>query len=377
MTCWCSPDYCAKWKQVELTQNRYPPQARLGDKQHRHQDDDNFTVTETLKAWTDIVRRYKLEGDCMLLLWPSQTSLFKPGLTDKAFTKWIDKGITNISTLTEGKVFKSFEKVKNEFHLVNKDLFRYLQLRQFYDTQVKTKLSTESNALIGMLLEAYKQLPSKIVSKLYACLQNCNSNTTLYVKLKWEEELQIELSECDWHLMCKIRHSSTSSRRWREFGWKNLMRFFITPQITSKQTGKQQQCWRQCGQINANHSHVFWFCVKLKPFWDGINILLERVLNYRVPMDPRTLYLGLIPEGLIKKEDRYLFKIMTVASTKAITRKWLKSDAPTTKQWMDIMEEIYAMEKITFYLQLRAKDLEQKWKKWLLFKDMDNSHSFE
>lgn len=51
-------------------------------------------------------------------------------------TTWIDRGITAICTLTEENIFKSFERVKNEFKQENKDLFRYLRLRHFFDTQV-------------------------------------------------------------------------------------------------------------------------------------------------------------------------------------------------------------------------------------------------
>ena len=80
---------------------------------------------------------------------------------------------------------------------------------------------------------------------------------------------------------------------------------------------------------------------------------------------------GLIPEGVVMKEDRYLLKIMIVT----ITRNWLKSDTPQTGHWMDIMEEIYAMEKMTFHLRIKAGDFTQKWRKWTLFKDKDNAHS--
>lgn len=44
--------------------------------------------------------------------------------------------------------------------------------------------------------------------QLYACLQKSSSNTSLDIKLKREEELQTEPSECDWHLMCRIQQSS-------------------------------------------------------------------------------------------------------------------------------------------------------------------------
>lgn len=76
--------------------------------------------------------------------------------------------------------------------------------------------------------------------------------------------------------------------------------------MKSKQIGTQQQRWRQC--------HIFWACVKLRLCWDDIIRMAEGTLNHEVPRDPRILFLGLIPEAFIMKEDMYLFKIMTVAN---------------------------------------------------------------
>lgn len=111
----------------------------------------------------------------------------------------------------------------------NGDLFKCSQLRHFYDTEIKKGISAEGNEVIEVLAGANNRSPSKIVSKVYSGLQKRNGGNTLYIKFKWELQLNIKLLESDCHSMCYTQQTSIRSKRWREFGWKNLICCFITP----------------------------------------------------------------------------------------------------------------------------------------------------
>ncbi len=63
-------------------------------------------------------------------------------------------------------------------------------------------------------------------------------------------------------------------------------------------------------------------------------------------------------------DSRYLFAVLSVAARKAITKKWLRPDAPSLEDWYDIIYEIYVMERITFSVRLQQSKFEAIWEDW-------------
>ncbi len=82
---------------------------------------ENSIMRETFEIWYDVFKNQKLTGDCKLFIWPSHTSRFRPGMLDKTFEKWRDKGMTAACTLVDKQHFKSFRQLKNEFGLEQGD----------------------------------------------------------------------------------------------------------------------------------------------------------------------------------------------------------------------------------------------------------------
>uniref|UniRef100_A0A3Q3B6N5 Reverse transcriptase domain-containing protein n=1 Tax=Kryptolebias marmoratus TaxID=37003 RepID=A0A3Q3B6N5_KRYMA len=370
MVCWCSPEMEPGWKQIELRHGGVQPQTRLGGKIVLDQS-GNRIVEDTLLIWKEIVDKYKLADVIGLQMWPTCNPNFRPGELDSSFLDWKDRGLVALCQFVEGNTFKTFEQLKRDYKLENRDLFKYFQVRHFYNTKMKKGVPPEGNTIVQIFTNAYTNLPTKTVSKLYKGLQKHNENNTLNIKSKWEKELGVRITEGEWLSMCVTQQTSTSSKRWKEFGWKCIIRYFITPQIMSRQRRKEQQCWRQCGHQNVNHSHVFWSCPKMALYWDGICQTIGIILGYAIPKDPRIFLLGLICGEVFQKEDEYLFKILSIASKKAITRSWLKKLPPQLDHWREVVEEIHSMEKLMYLLHIKGHFYNKRWSKWLAYRSKE------
>lgn len=79
-----------------------------------------------------------------------------------------------------------------------------------------------------------------------------------------------------------------NSKQWREFGLKNVS--FLTSLIKNKQLCTHQQCWRLCGHINANHSHIFCSCEQIIMFWKNLCLSLRDVSVLIFPKEVKTVF---------------------------------------------------------------------------------------
>lgn len=363
----CDPNYNAKWKNLELSQLDIPLQSLLGDRNLYllyKQNLSGWTRTP-LNIWFGECRKNKLENHMKILRWVTHDKDFKPAQMDGRFKQWLSKGITTYCLISDKGTLHCFQKLKDKYDLENQDFFRYLQVRAHFNCGVSTTEESSSD-LINILIEAYKsKLNRKLISKIYTCLQSFSGTSTLNVKSKWEKEAKITISENDWLNICKTQMGTSSSGYWREFSWKNIIRFFITPKIKQLQKGQTSygKCWRECGNAQADHFHVFWDCPIIHSFWQDIMVKINSILGFEIKFDFCTIYLGDI-SSTINVTDNYLIKIMLVASKKAITRKWLLKESPSKEEWIAIVKQIYDMEKLTFSLNLNMDKFTALWRKW-------------
>lgn len=122
-------------------------------------------------------------------------------------------------------------------------------------------------------------------------------------------------------------------------------------------------CWRGCGNSLADHFHIFWDCVIIRPYSLGVLTEIKSIIGLKINHDFSTIYLGNISTKL-NSRDKYLLQILLAASKKAITRKWMIKEPPTKLEWIGIVKEIYSMERLTFSLKLCMDKFANYWMKW-------------
>jgi len=103
-------------------------------------------------------------------------------------------------------------------------------------------------------------------------------------------------------------------------------RFFSTLAQIQQQSSN---CWKSCGVDKANHLHIFWNCPSINQYWYEIHNCFEIILKIQIPLNFEVMYLGLISSAF---PNKYLFRILTIASKKTIKKKWLQPTLPSLEE---------------------------------------------
>ena len=258
ITCWCNPSYDAQWKNIEEDLTPIPIQAQMADSRLQDfiRNTENPWIKLTLKIWKTVITKYKLEKDIVIFRWCAYDTQFAPNKLDNRFKDWTIRGITAICKIIKDNRLLSFERIKEKYALETQDFYRYLQLRHFVSERIKNQ-SEQGKPLLDIFKRAYNSHKDRgIISGLYKGLINMKTHSTLYIKTKWEMEGGLDLTEEEWGIIWEYQWKCSSSQSWKEFGWKSMIRYFITPHQMIHYRDNSPTCWRNCGNINANQYHV-------------------------------------------------------------------------------------------------------------------------
>lgn len=92
---------------------------------------------------------------------------------------------------------------------------------------------------------------------------------------------------------------------------------------------------------------------------------MQKVFKLDIPFQMEILYLGALPLDRVGSQGGHLFRILSAAARKAITRRWLKPQVPTVDEWLDIVYDIFKMERITFSIRMHQSKFIKRWESWI------------
>ncbi|KAA0717294.1 hypothetical protein E1301_Tti012252 [Triplophysa tibetana] len=104
--------------------------------------------------------------------------------------------------------------------------------------------------------------------------------------------------------------------------------------------------------------------MKVKPFWSQICEHINHTFNSKIPCNFVNVYLSNVDVNNWRNKDKSLLWILLAAGKKTITRKWLKPDLPTIDEWINIIQDIYKTEKLSFTIRSQRDMFYTIWTKW-------------
>ncbi len=100
---------------------------------------------------------------------------------------------------------------------------------------------------------------------------------------------------------------------------------------------------------------MFWSCSELETYWRNIIQTIDKIVNIRLPSDPRFMLLG--DDSILQFDQRKnlrLVKMALIAANKCIAIQWKSEEPPSHILWLREISSYVPIEKIMFNLKKKV-----------------------
>ena len=319
----------------------------------------SFIIDTVLSVWPTCKKYCKLPKNISVLSPISHNPDIPATLSEIGLHRWTANGVNNLGCLFMNTDFKSFEEMKDEYGLSPTSFFQYIQLRHFLQSLIQKNIFRFKADEIEMFL--CTQSMTKITSKIYKNL-NCRV-TSSFTPLKriWETDLNLSIDQETWSMICAKVNTSSISPRVLEHNYKFIFKTFLTPVCLSKMSQENSPLCNKCKSTLGTYSHMFWFCTKIKPFWQTIHSLIEKMLKLKFRKSPLLYLLGVDLNVTMNSPHRRLFDLLRFLAKKCILTLWKTENIPTEHMWMAQIMSLIPLERLKYEMQDKAEVFLEVW----------------
>lgn len=143
------------------------------------------------------------------------------------FRIWLNNGLNKIGDRYSEGLLLSFEQLGNKYGLPKKHFFKYIQVRRFITTQLKSTVKLPLSTIENIAINHHHS--RGLLSKFYNILLLSSKESSLSYLQAWKTDLQTEISDDKWNNSCLLAQTQTINTRFRLLQYKWLFRTYITP----------------------------------------------------------------------------------------------------------------------------------------------------
>lgn len=142
------------------------------------------------------------------------------------FKHWMEKGLSQIKDLYNEGTLMSFQQLTDKHDLPRKHFFKYLQIRSFICSQIKSTLEATLSTLEKF--PVHHLYDRGQLSKFYDILLAGSKENSMSYLAAWKNDLQENISVEDWEEACLYAQTQTINTRFQLLQYKWLLRTYIT-----------------------------------------------------------------------------------------------------------------------------------------------------
>lgn len=323
----------------------------------------NPITKQTLAVWDKCKFAHNLQSTHNPLLSFLNNPAFYPAWKfPKSFSAWTSTNLTRLYNLSSTKAIYTFPVLCETFGLPKTEIFRYLQIKNFYEPLLSTGSTLNQMTQFERICISDPHIRG-LISILYFQLNMISSEFLPSYTTKWAQDMNRVFNKQDWSNIWSATKTSSPNCFAVETNYKVLARWYLVPARIAKFVPTYSpNCFRGCDTAGT-HFHIWWQCPVVEEFWKNIFLMASKALEITIPPDPATALLNLKPTILTHTQFQ-LFIQLSTAAKQTIAKAW-KSQNLILAEAKHRMNRALLYAKMTAIEENKINKFRKIWQPWV------------
>ena len=186
-------------------------------------------------------------------------------------------------------------------------------------------------------------------------------SSPLAIQNTWEKEFGATFAPEWWQATLDRVNSTSLCASLTLIQFKILHRAHLTKVRLNKLFDTSEMCDR-CHLAPADHTHTFYSCSRLAPFWSSVYDTLSRVLGRMVAPSPFISIFG-VPEifSSFTRKECNIIAFVSLVARRHILLHWKDPKPPSSNSWLKDLMSFLCLEKIKYSLRGSSDRFDKTW----------------